>query len=95
MGPVYPLSDYAPLLTAFILPVWALVFYFSGFYGRRSARTLHTEISRLFRALIVCGLSLAVAVVVSASLSSAGRCSACSCCSTRSASSSAAAWCGR
>jgi exopolysaccharide biosynthesis polyprenyl glycosylphosphotransferase len=64
VGPVYPLSDYAPLLTAFVLPVWALVFYVSGLYGRRAARTLHTEISRLFRALIVCALALAVAVVV-------------------------------
>jgi len=64
VGPVYPLSDYALLLTAFVLPVWALVFYVSGLYGRRAARTLHTEMSRLFRALIVCALSLAVAVVV-------------------------------
>ncbi len=64
IGPVYPLSDYAPLLAAFILPVWALVFYVSGLYGRRSARTLNTEISRLFRALMVCALALAVAVVV-------------------------------
>ncbi len=63
VGPVYPLSDYLPLLTAFILPVWALVFYVSGLYGRRAARTLHTEMSRLFRALVVCALSLAVAVV--------------------------------
>ena len=47
-----------------MLPVWALVFYVSGLYGRRAARTLHTEISRLFRALVVCALSLAVAVVV-------------------------------
>ena len=30
VGPVYPLSDYAPLLMAFVLPVWALVFYVSG-----------------------------------------------------------------
>ena len=42
IGPIYPLGDYAALLT-FILPSWALVFYFSGFYGRRSSRTLHTE----------------------------------------------------
>ena len=47
-----------------MLPVWALVFYVSGLYGRRAARTLHTEMSRLFRALVVCALSLAVAVVV-------------------------------
>ena len=64
VGPVYPFSDYLPLLTAFVLPVWALVFYVSGLYGRRAARTLHTEMSRLFRALVVCALSLAVAVVV-------------------------------
>jgi len=64
VGPVYPLSDYVPLLAAFVLPVWALVFYVSGLYGRRAARTLHTEMSRLFRALVVCALSLAVAVVV-------------------------------
>ena len=50
MGPVFPLSDYAPLLAAFILPVWALVFYVNGLYGRRAARTLHTEMSRLFGA---------------------------------------------
>jgi exopolysaccharide biosynthesis polyprenyl glycosylphosphotransferase len=64
VGPVYPLSDYAPLLTAFILPVWALTFYVNGLYGRRAARTLHTEMSRLFRALVMCALALAVAVVV-------------------------------
>jgi exopolysaccharide biosynthesis polyprenyl glycosylphosphotransferase len=64
MGPIYPLSDYLPLLTAFVLPVWALVFYVNGLYGRRAARTLHTEMSRLFRALVVCALSLAVAVVL-------------------------------
>jgi len=64
VGPVYPLSDYVPLVAAFVLPVWALVFYVSGLYGRRAARTLHTEMSRLFRALVVCALSLAVAVVV-------------------------------
>ena len=64
MGPVYPLSDYLPLLIGFVLPVWALVFYVNGLYGRRAARTLHTEMSRLFRALVVCALSLAVAVVL-------------------------------
>ena len=56
VGPVYPLSDYAPLLTAFVLPVWALTFYVNGLYGRRAARTLHTEMSRLFRALVMCAL---------------------------------------
>jgi exopolysaccharide biosynthesis polyprenyl glycosylphosphotransferase len=63
MGPIYPFSDYLPLVLGFVLPVWALVFYVSGFYGRRAARTLHTEISRLFRALVVCALALAVALV--------------------------------
>jgi exopolysaccharide biosynthesis polyprenyl glycosylphosphotransferase len=64
VGPVFPLSDYLPLLTAFVLPVWALIFYVNGLYGRRAARTLHTEMSRLFRALVMCALALAVAVVV-------------------------------
>ena len=41
-GPVYPLSDYMPLLTAFVLPVWAMVFYVCGLYGRRASRTLQT-----------------------------------------------------
>ena len=64
VGPVYPFADYLPILTAFVLPVWALVFYVNGLYGRRAARTLHSELSRLLRALVVCALSLAVAVVV-------------------------------
>jgi exopolysaccharide biosynthesis polyprenyl glycosylphosphotransferase len=64
MGPIYPLSDYLPLLIGFVLPAWAVAFYANGLYGRRAARTLHTEMSRLFRALIVCALSLAVAVVI-------------------------------
>jgi exopolysaccharide biosynthesis polyprenyl glycosylphosphotransferase len=62
MGAVYPLADYAGLFS-FILPSWALVFYFSGFYGRRSSRTLHTEFSRLLRAMVACGLLLSVAIV--------------------------------
>ena len=40
MGPIYPLADYVGLVAGIILPVWALVFYVSGLYGRRSARTL-------------------------------------------------------
>src|SRR4029453_18324804 len=32
--------------------------------GRRAARTLHTELSRVFRALMVCALTLAVVLVV-------------------------------
>jgi exopolysaccharide biosynthesis polyprenyl glycosylphosphotransferase len=63
LGPLYPFGDYLPLLSGFILPVWALVFYLSGLYGRRAARTLHTEMSRLFRALVFCGLALAVVIV--------------------------------
>ncbi len=63
MGPIYPLRDYTPLLTGLILPVWAIVFYVAGLYGRRSSRTLHTEVSRLFKALIICGLVLAVVLV--------------------------------
>jgi len=63
LGPLYPFGAYLPLLSGFILPVWALVFYSSGLYGRRAARTLHTEMSRLFRALVLCGLALAVAIV--------------------------------
>ena len=62
MGRLYPLSEYGGLL-AFILPAWAIVFYFSGLYGRRSARTLHTETSRLVRAMLACGLLLSVAIV--------------------------------
>jgi exopolysaccharide biosynthesis polyprenyl glycosylphosphotransferase len=62
LGPIYPLRTYIPLLTGFILPCWALTFYVTGLYGRRSARTLHTEMSRLFRAMIICGVALAVAM---------------------------------
>jgi exopolysaccharide biosynthesis polyprenyl glycosylphosphotransferase len=47
----------------FILPTWALVFYGAGLYGRRSSRTLHTEVSRLFHAMIAAGFILAVAMV--------------------------------
>ena len=38
MGYLYPLGDYVGLFS-FILPSWALVFYFGGMYGRRSSRT--------------------------------------------------------
>jgi exopolysaccharide biosynthesis polyprenyl glycosylphosphotransferase len=64
MGPLYPLGSYLPLLLGFILPTWALVFYSVGLYGRRSSRTLHTEVSRLFRAMIIAGVILAVAMAV-------------------------------
>jgi exopolysaccharide biosynthesis polyprenyl glycosylphosphotransferase len=62
LGYLYPLGDYLGLFS-FILPSWALVFYFGGMYGRRSSRTLHTEFSRLLRAMIACGLLLSVAIV--------------------------------
>ena len=64
IGPLYPLGNYLPLLFGFILPTWALVFYGVGLYGRRSSRTLHTEVSRLFHAMIVAGFILAVAMGV-------------------------------
>ena len=57
LGDVYPLDWYLPLL-GFILPLWLLVFYASGLYGRRAARTLRTEISRLFRAIGIAALLL-------------------------------------
>jgi exopolysaccharide biosynthesis polyprenyl glycosylphosphotransferase len=63
IGPLYPLGQYVPLLVGFILPTWALVFYGVGLYGRRSSRTLHTEVSRLFKAMVLSGLILAVAMV--------------------------------
>ncbi len=62
VGSLYPLSLYLPLL-AFILPAWALIFYFCGLYGRRLSRTVHTEVSRLLRAMIIGGLVLSVAIV--------------------------------
>jgi exopolysaccharide biosynthesis polyprenyl glycosylphosphotransferase len=61
IGPVYEFSQYVPLL-AFVLPLWAVVFYATGLYGRRSARTLRTEVSRLVRAIAVAGLVLAFAI---------------------------------
>jgi exopolysaccharide biosynthesis polyprenyl glycosylphosphotransferase len=62
LGEVYPLSHYLPLL-GFILPAWAVIFYSCGLYGRRLSRTLHTEVSRLLRAMILCGLAFSVALV--------------------------------
>src|SRR6266542_4568296 len=61
-GELYPLSHYLPLL-GFILPAWALIFYSCGLYGRRLSRTVHTEVSRLLRAMILCGLVFSVAIV--------------------------------
>jgi exopolysaccharide biosynthesis polyprenyl glycosylphosphotransferase len=61
-GELYPLAHYLPLL-AFILPAWALIFYSCGLYGRRLSRTVHTEVSRLLRAMILCGLVFSVAIV--------------------------------
>jgi exopolysaccharide biosynthesis polyprenyl glycosylphosphotransferase len=61
MGPLYPLSDYV-LLGALILPLWLLVFHLLGLYGRRSARTLRTEMSRVAQAVGVCGLLLAFVI---------------------------------
>jgi exopolysaccharide biosynthesis polyprenyl glycosylphosphotransferase len=55
LGPVYPLDLYVQLL-AFILPLWALIFYASGLYGGRSIRTLRTEVSRLAKALAIATL---------------------------------------
>jgi exopolysaccharide biosynthesis polyprenyl glycosylphosphotransferase len=66
-GPLYPFDRYLPLLMGFVLPCWALVFYGVGLYGRRSARTLHTEVSRLFQGMIVAGFLLAVAIVATQS----------------------------
>jgi exopolysaccharide biosynthesis polyprenyl glycosylphosphotransferase len=62
LGELYPLSKYMPLL-GFILPAWAIIFYGSGLYGRRLSRTVHTEISRLLRAIILCGFVFSVAIV--------------------------------
>lgn len=57
-GPIYPLSDYLPLLV-FILPLWLVVFHGFGLYGRKSARTLETELSRIIQGIATCGLLLA------------------------------------
>lgn len=63
LGPVYPLSQYLPLL-AIILPLWALVFHAFGLYGRRSSRALRPEVSRLLRAIGVAALLLLAVVFV-------------------------------
>jgi exopolysaccharide biosynthesis polyprenyl glycosylphosphotransferase len=62
LGHLYPLSSYVALLLV-ILPVWALVFHTAGLYGRRSSRTLHTELSRLVRAMAACALLMTAAIV--------------------------------
>jgi exopolysaccharide biosynthesis polyprenyl glycosylphosphotransferase len=58
LGPIYPLADYLPLLV-FILPLWLVVFHGFGLYGRKSARTLKTELSRIIQAIATSGLLLA------------------------------------
>jgi exopolysaccharide biosynthesis polyprenyl glycosylphosphotransferase len=63
LGPVYPLERYLPLL-AFILPIWGLVFYATGLYGRRAARSMRTEIARLVRGLTIAALVLFAIVFV-------------------------------
>ena len=55
--PLYPLSGYL-LLLGVVLPVWALVFYASGLYGEKAARTTRTELSRLVWAVSVAALVL-------------------------------------
>jgi exopolysaccharide biosynthesis polyprenyl glycosylphosphotransferase len=62
LGPVYPFDRYLPLLLL-ILPLWTLVFQATGLYGRKAAQTLRPEISRLVKALTVCGLLLAAVIV--------------------------------
>lgn len=58
LGPIYPLADYLPLLV-FIIPLWLVVFHGFGLYGRKSARTMKTELSRIVQAIATCGLLLA------------------------------------
>lgn len=58
LGPIYPFQDYLPLLV-FIVPLWLVVFHGFGLYGRRSARTLKTELSRIVQAIATSGLLLA------------------------------------
>jgi exopolysaccharide biosynthesis polyprenyl glycosylphosphotransferase len=60
-GPVWPLDRYLPLLWL-ILPLWWIVFRASGLYGRRSARTLRTEVARIVRAVAILGLLLSFAI---------------------------------
>ena len=57
LGPVFPLDRYLPLL-GFILPLWLVVFYASGLYGRRASRTLRTEVSRLVTGVGIAALLL-------------------------------------
>ena len=61
LGPVYPLDRYLPLL-GLILPLWAVVFTASGLYGRKAARTMGTEVSRVARAIPIAGLLLVLAI---------------------------------
>lgn len=61
LGPVYPVERYLPLLL-FILPTWWVVFSAVGLYGRRAARPMRTELSRLLKAITVCALLLAFAI---------------------------------
>jgi exopolysaccharide biosynthesis polyprenyl glycosylphosphotransferase len=61
LGPVYPLNRYLPLLV-FVLPLWAAVFTATGLYGRKAARTLGTEVSRVARAIVIAGLLLVLAI---------------------------------
>jgi exopolysaccharide biosynthesis polyprenyl glycosylphosphotransferase len=61
LGPVYPFAKYAPVLLL-ILPLWGAVFYAAGLYGRRSSRTLRTEIARLVRGIAIAALLFASAI---------------------------------
>jgi exopolysaccharide biosynthesis polyprenyl glycosylphosphotransferase len=63
LGPVHPLGRYLPLL-AVIIPLWALIFYASGLYGKRAVRSLKTEVSRLARALAIATLLLTTVIFV-------------------------------
>jgi exopolysaccharide biosynthesis polyprenyl glycosylphosphotransferase len=71
LGPISPLSRYLSML-AFILPIWGLVFYATGLYGRRAARSLRTEVARLARGLTVAALVL-FAIVFVANLDDVSR----------------------
>lgn len=53
-----PLTAYLPLLFL-VLPVWTVVSFAHGLYGRRASRTLGTEVSRVARAVAMGGLLLA------------------------------------
>ncbi|MFB3854934.1 MAG: sugar transferase [Vicinamibacterales bacterium] len=56
-GPVHPFSIYRPLL-AFILPVWAAVFYVSGLYSRSRILSPRRERIRTVQAIAAGGLLL-------------------------------------